>query len=348
MSAIFFVDINLKSQNPTQNPKNEEEKQVSTVTQKEGNYQVKGAKTQNSKPIYLGFWTEGFWDKTANTLHPEVLKALEIKIGKQAAIAHYYRGWEELNTANLLSELLTISQNGWRPMVSANPYFFNECPANGQPLYKAIAQGNCDQFLKEVGQNLKKFAKPMFLRFAWEMNIPSMEWEIARTGSSNEDFISAWRHIHDIIYKEGATNVLWVFAPDVGNTLYRNIYPGDAYVDWTALDGYNWGTTQPWSKWQSFSQVFQSAYKEITKIAPNKPLMLSEVNTTDVGGDKAKWYEDMLITQIPANFPKIGAIVFYNEDRQATEKVNWKIDVSNFTLASFRKGVNSPWYSSSF
>lgn len=325
------------------------------------NEQVKGAETQasttsdtsptpssNQRLVYLGAWTQGFFDAQTDTLHPEVLKSFETKVAKKVAIAHYYRGWEALDSQKFLDEVNEINAKGWRPMVSTNPYFFSKCPTNSLPLYKAIAAGNCDEFLKNIGINLKKLTKPLFLRFAWEMNISSMEWQIERTGSTNVDFISAWQRFHHIIYQEGATNVLWVFAPDVGRTSYQNFYPGSAYVDWLGLDGYNWGLTQPWSKWQSFSEVFTQAYQEITKLAPNKPLMISEVNTTDQGGSKPEWYHNMLEDYVPNKFPNVKAIVIYNEDRRATESVNWLIDVSGESLKAFSQGIKNPIYISSF
>jgi len=300
-----------------------------------------------SRSIYIGFWTQGFFDFKSNTLHPEALTSLELKIGKKAAIAHYYRGWEWLDSSILLSEFETISSYGWRPMISVNPYFFEKCNANGKSLYASIAVGNCDEFLKNAGRNLSQYKKPFFLRFAWEMNIESMEWSIQKTGSTSSDFILAWRRMHDFFEKEGVKNVLWVFAPDVGNTEYGNIYPGDNYVDWVGLDGYNWGTTQSWSRWQSFNEVFSNAYSAITLAAPNKPLMISEINSTDQGGSKVSWYTDALQTQISRNFPKISAVVFYNEDRSARENVNWLIDTSIESLKAFKDGTSNPIYKSS-
>lgn len=310
---------------------------------------MNSAKAKNSmNKVYFGLWTQGFFDPLNSSLHPEALKAVEQKTGKKAAIAHYYRGWGELASPVLLNELQAINSNGWRPMVSANPYFFEKCNSNGVPLYKAIASGNCDEFMHSVGKNLKAFSKSVFLRWAWEMNVSSMEWQVERTGSSSADFIAAWRRFHDIVYAEGATNVLWVFCPDVANFSYGQIYPGDGYVDWIGLDGYNWGTTQSWSSWKSFSQVYSQAYGQITKVAPNKPLMLGEVNTTDKGGDKPAWYKDMLLTQVLDNFPKIKAVVFYNEDRSVKEGVNWLIDVTPASLEVFSEAIKNANYLSGF
>jgi hypothetical protein len=35
---------------------------------------------------------------------------------------------------------------------------------------------------------------------------------------------------------------------------WGNLYPGDAYVDWMGVDGYNWGTSQVGSKWRAFTK----------------------------------------------------------------------------------------------
>lgn len=303
-----------------------------------------------TNPIYLGMWTQGFWDDPSQTLHPEQLINLQNMIGKKTAIAHFYTGWENLPKQSFLNTLQAIQSNGWRPMISANPYFFSACEVNGKTLYKAIADGGCDAFLHEVGKNLKQYGSPLFLRFAWEMNIDSMEWSIQKTGSTPADYIAAWRRFHDIVASEGATNVLWVFSPNTitpSSISYNLLYPGESYVDWLGLDGYNWGTTQSWSKWESFSHVFSQSYNTLVSLAPGKPLMLAEVNTTNVGGDKALWYKDMLGTQLPYNFPHIKAVVFYNENRQK-EKVNWLINISPSSLQSFSENINNPLYLSSF
>ncbi len=307
--------------------------------------------TSPNRSVMLGMWTQGFWDEKSRTLHPENLLTVEQKVGKHMAIAHYYLGWETLGNQSIIPQLQEIVKNGWRPMVSANPYFFDSCPANGKTLYKAIANGNCDAFLHSVGRTLKQFGMPILLRFAWEMNIDSISWSVKKTGDNSTDFTSAWKHFRDIVNSEGATNVLWVWSPNTMTSTsvpYGDLYPGNAYVDWTGLDGYNWGTTQPWSYWRSFSEIFSQSYNALVSLAPNKPLMLGEVNTTNVGGDKSLWYTDMLSAQIPLNFSHIKAIVFYNEDRTSQENVNWLIDINQPSLSAFSKGINNPIYVSSF
>ncbi len=304
-------------------------------------------KTIPGKKIELGVWTEGLYDAQTRKLHPEKLIDFEKKTKKKYSIAHYYRGWESFTDFNLINEFDTLRRNGWTPMINANPYYFKECPYLDVPIYKAIADGKCDKFLHSAGKNLSKVDKPFYLLFAWEMNNADLEWSVPYTRSSSQDFVRAWRHVHNIFEKEKAVNVIWVFCPNIPNVpqySYQDLYPGDPFVDWTCLDGYNWGNTQSWSQWASFSGVFTSSYNLLSGIAPEKPMLIGEVNTTDQGGNKAKWYESMFNEEIPNKFPKIKAVVIFNENRSAQEKVNWKVDISKESLDAFINGVNSPHY----
>ncbi len=311
------------------------------------NYSSVNKNSGSKRQVMVGAWTQGFYNPATQTLNPQKLTDFETMIGKKVAIAHYYLGWQYLSDPVLIRQFSTIRKFGWEPMLNVNPYYFPQCPSSKLPLYSAIAQGKCDTFLKAAGKNLSKIDQPFFLVFAWEMNNPQNQWSIAYTGSTKRDFILAWRHIHNIFKSEGVKNIVWVFCPNVPNTAiypYKDIYPGNNYVDWLGLDGYNWGTSQSWSSWVSFSGVFGSSYNILTTIAPGKPLMLAEVNTTNVGGNKAEWYTDMLNKQIPYNFPKISAVVIYNEDRSKQENVNWIVNINQSSLDAFKKAIANPLY----
>lgn len=303
--------------------------------------------------IELGFWTQGLYDAQTNLIHPEALLSLQKTINKKVAIAHYYVGWEDLPKPDFLQNIQLLQKNNWTPMISSNPYFFAnsdvigaKCPTTAQTLYAAIASGACDTFLHAAGKNLSTINKPFYFVFAWEMNNKSNQWSIPYTRSNPADFIAAWRHIHDIFMQEKVKNILWVFDPNVpeDNVSYKSMYPGDRYVDYFGLDGYNWGVTQSWSSWESFGDIFTKSYNQLLSINPHKKIILVEVNTTDEGGDKGAWYTDMLTHQIPSVFPQISAVVFYNEDRSVQEGINWKVDVNEESLKSFVSAIHTPFY----
>ncbi len=120
------------------------------------------------------------------------------------------------------------------------------------------------------------------------MNGGWFPWSEGVNGNKSGEFVTAWRHVHDIFTSVGATNVTWVWCPNIDPTNdfqnLESLYPGDEYVDWTGLDGYNWGTNpaKP-DRWRSFDQLYKSTYDTIVKaVAPSKPLMISEIGSSRV------------------------------------------------------------------
>lgn len=302
------------------------------------------------KNVYIGAWAGGFWDNDTKTLTVQPLKNFETAIDRKVAFATIYVEWEYLANPDLLNDLNTISDNGWVPLISSNPSFIANCEDNGQPLYSVIADGSCDVFLTNVGKNLKTYNKPIFLRFAWEMNLKDMYWSVERTKSTSQDFIHAWRRFHDILKQEGVDNVVWVLSFNTSSreTIpYADLYPGDEYVDWVAIDGYNWGDTQDWSGWTNFSGVFWNSYSELIAVS-KKPVMLSEVNSAPSGGDKAAWLTDMLTKQIPDNYPQVEAIIFFNENKTAGESVDWRIEKSPAYVEAVKNGLKLSIYQSNY
>ena len=213
-----------------------------------------------------------------------------------------------------------------------------------QPAFSlgAIIGGNYDAYIREFAVKARAWGHPFFLRFDWEMNGFWFPWSEGVNGNTPGQFVAAWRHVHDIFTSVGATNVSWVWCPNVDlfNTLtpLGRLYPGDAYVDWTALDGFNWGERRGSPGWQSFNQVFHRTYRRIVrKVAPGKPLMLAEVASTDRGGSKPAWIKDML-KKVRHRYRKIRAVIWYDVDDRGT---NWPIERRKQDRRAFRKGISA-------
>jgi len=316
----------------------------------QNNYPVSSIKTQPRSAVYLGAWVQGFWENDTKTLNTSVLSDFEEAIDTKMALANIYSEWEYLENKSLITNLNTISKNGWVPIISSNPYFFKDCPEDDKSLYATIASGECDEFLRAAGKNLKSYNKPVFFRFAWEMNLPDMYWSIEKTSSTPEDFVNAWRRIYRIWEEQKVENVVWVLSFNTSHAKtvpYKDLYPGDEYVDWVAIDGYNWGDSHDWSGWADFNGVFRNSYNELVAVT-EKPIMLSEVNSAESGGDKAKWLDDMLSKQIPESFPAVEAIVFFNENKQDGESVDWRIEKSEKYIDAVKKGLSNKLYKRSY
>jgi len=181
------------------------------------------------------------------------------------------------------------------------------------------------------------------------MNGNWFPWSEGVNGNKSGEFVAAWRHVHDVFTAVGATNATWVWCPNVNwYGSFENFkgvsgqYPGDAYVDWTGLDGYNWGTNPSRSgQWQTFNQLYRSSYRYLTEtVAPNKPLMIGEVASSEYGGSKATWIKEML-AQVPTEYPKIRALLWFDK---YDSSMDWPIETSSTAASAFAQGISNPVY----
>lgn len=210
-----------------------------------------------------------------------------------------------------------------------------------QPDYqlKDITAGNHDDKLRRWARQIKAFGKPVYFRPMCEMNGDWTSWAGNANGNAPSDFIPAWKHIYNIFQQEGASNAIFVWAPnrdgDTSNAYktYKTYYPGSEYVDYIGINGYNWGTmykTPTWtSSWQNFSQVFGPSYKIFTTYT-SKPIMIPEMASTDVGGSKALWIKDAY-WQIKANYTRIKIVVWFNINKET----DWRIHNSSTSLQAY-------------
>ena len=242
-----------------------------------------------------------------------------------------------------------VRARGYTPVLSWGSY--DERRGPNQPRFQLadIIDGRYDRFIRAWARGAARWGHRFFLRFDWEMNTNSVPYSENSNGNRPGDFARMWRHVHGLFREQGATNAMWVWCPNVE---YRGsvrplslLYPGDAYVDWSCLDGYNWGTDPARrGRWMSFDRVFRDTYALLTTwIAPTKPVMIGETGSTEHGGSKAGWISDALAVQIPFSYPAVRALVWFNK---RWDGVNWPIESSPAARLAFADAISSPVYSS--
>ena len=76
--------------------------------------------------------------------------------------------------------------------------------------------------------------------------------------------MAAWRRIHDLFTRAGATNVIWVWNPNdiypVPQVQLKPYYPGNAYVNWIGITGYV-ATTGPHTYGSLYAPTVQGDQK---------------------------------------------------------------------------------------
>jgi hypothetical protein len=263
------------------------------------------------------------------------LDSLESLVNRRAELLqsyiHWGGGWGEF--ADVAPSLQAALDHGSIPVVT---WLSGDPTVADQSAYapRLIAAGAFDGYLSSWAAGLRSLGSTVFLRFDPEMNGNWTDYSAGVAGTTADEYVSAWRHIHDVFESAGATNVRWVWSPNVeynGSTSLSSLYPGDGYVDWVALDGYNWGSTNG-KAWQSFSQVFDRSLADLRALT-GRPLMLAEVGSSPIGGDKAAWISDMF-AQLRSH-PEIRAFIWFDLNKET----DWRIQSSAASARAFAAGL---------
>jgi beta-mannanase len=211
-----------------------------------------------------------------------------------------------------------------------------------------IINGLEDSYITTRAQAAGAVGQKFFLRWGHEMNGNWTNWNASKYGSNAAGaakFAQAWQHIHDIFTSAGATNVLWVFSPNVNSVpvetwnTWQSYYPGDAYVDWMAFAGYNFGTGPDGYGWSSFAAITSGIYADLA--ATGKPIMIAEMSSSEEGGDKAAWISAM-VPALENTFPAIKALVWF--DGACEGGYTWCIDSSSTASAAFVTMSLDPYF----
>ncbi len=199
----------------------------------------------------------------------------------------------------------------------------------------AITAGTMDSYLRQYARDARAYGGPIWLRPFHEMNGNWYPWCGTVNGNTPQKSIAAWRHIRSLFIQEGATNVLFVWSPNIHSIPWgtsppiKAYWPGEAYVDIMALDGFNFGAIGG-RNWNTFESLYTGAYREVAALSPAKPIIVAETGCTATGGDKATWISDMFEV-IPRKFPRIVGVVWFNSNKDR----DWRIDSSSASRQAF-------------
>ena len=170
--------------------------------------------------------------------------------GQPLSMVHVYQEWTTPVPAYQLQEILAA---GAIPLID---WKCGDTDAN-------VVAGGDDTMIQSFADELAQLKAPVFLRWFYEPNFPSSNTDNACLGHDGPaGFVAAWRHIWQVFQAAGATNVafVWSIGASGRDQDLINYYPGSAYVDWIAADGYDRPNHQP----VTFTARFQSWYDEFS------------------------------------------------------------------------------------
>lgn len=196
--------------------------------------------------------------------------------------------------------------------------------------YQSILSGKWDTYFKDFAKQLTVYKGPIILVPFSELNGNWNPWSGTTNGNKPQDAVVAWRYIHKFF--DAVPNVkfgLAVNAASVPNTpenQIANYYPGDAYVDYVGVDGFNMGNPS-----LSFDALFNKPLNILKQY--NKPVMIFSFGT-GASPDKAAWLNDALNVQLQ-KYPFVTGWIYFNQNKER----NWLLWSDPNTFSVFTKYI---------
>lgn len=190
-------------------------------------------------------------------------------------------------------------------------------------LLSQIAAGKFDSYIRQFARSVSLFGCPLMLSFGHEFNGPWWPW--GEKYQPATAFVAAWRHIHDLFNASGVRNVIWVWNPNVlndpGVVEPASWWPGAAYVNIVALDGYFWTAST------SFSDVFASSIASVRQFS-SKPIFIAETGAYPGAGMAGR------VTAIFDGAARSGLTGIVYFDIRGNR--DWRLELNPGALAAFR------------
>lgn len=328
-----------------------------------GNVLARQAEAGDEGPVAIGAYLPDV------LFEPELLTEFAEQIRRMPDFLVWYASWDDAFGDEQRQILQRLDAWGLVPVIAWDPMDHFGPPID-QPAYSLanIIRGDFDAMIEGWAQGLKTFGSPVVLNFAHEMNGNWTPWGIGVNGNKPGEFVVAWKHVHDIFTSVGTPNVSWMWTP---NEMYEGVpasieavYPGDDYVDWYGMNGFNWGEAIWWescncrSAWRTFTEIFDKTYHRLAELGP-RPIMIGEVGCAEEGGSKAGWITDAYMVRLPEAYPRIRAVAWFEKVatgldtvepgvvEPTTTAVDWRVTSSAASLEAYASAVATPYYQGS-
>ncbi|MEA2295768.1 MAG: hypothetical protein QOE86_3407 [Solirubrobacteraceae bacterium] len=285
----------------------------------------------------LGVTTPALAADSARRWQPGDLRqvdAFEQDARRHADIVMWFADWAHVanfdpRQAAAIAARHSVPEISWEPWDSTRPL------GAAQPRFtlRRTISGAHDRYIERWAREIAAYRGPVLLRFAQEMNGRWYPWSESINGNHPGQFVRAWRHVHAIFVRAGASNVRWVWSPVAGDVRAEQ-YPGTHYVDVIGLSGFVAGKRVFGGRWRSFATTFGPSLDYVHALAPGKPVSLAEVAAAQGGGDKSTWIAQMF--RAIDRRPYIRSIVWFNIRKEA----DWRIESSPAAERAFATGLS--------
>ena len=188
-----------------------------------------------------------------------------------------------------------------------------------------ICAGRFDDDLRRWAESARTFRGPILIEWGTEPNGEWFAWNGKWNGGAAGPavYVAAYRHIVDVMRAAGADNLQWIWhanwddVPESHWNRLEKYFPGENYCTWMAISAYGPLTPQTLES-ESFREEIDQIYPRLTKLAPNKPIIIAEFGC-DIHHRKvtaAAWARAALLDLFSGRWPAIIGFCWWNQSWQ--------------------------------
>lgn len=312
-------------------------------------------------------WFAPYANDVAKLKHPEMIlvgahdsfmndsfegvERLEDSLQTNFPLVHIYAAWgSEEQHEFPEDQVKTILSIGSVPVITWEPWLHSFSPDEYKGLrpedergingMRDVDSGLYDNYIVKWARAAAGVKKPLFVRLGHEMNDP-YRYQWGPQNNKPAHFVAAWRHVHDIFVREGATNIIWVWNPHQAYGYFDAYYPGADYVDYVGVAVLNFGTAASWSQWWTFDEIFGNYYADLE--AFGKPIMIAELGSLGVGGKREQWFAGAF-DNLHGKYPSVKSVLFFHvsDDKTTTQNtLSWYFIYDKTSLMAAREGLKT-------
>jgi hypothetical protein len=224
-----------------------------------------------------------------------------------------------------------VHSKGVTPVLAWEPRDPSQGSTQSKYSLANIAKGKFDWLIAKYARGIAQLGYPIGIRFAHEMNGNWYPWGATLNGNTPSDYVAAWQRIHNIFVRYGATNVAWMWSPNINRwtqTPLSELYPGDSYVDIVGINGYATKLTD------DFDITFMGTINEIRSFT-QKPMMITETGIDSAIPDKPAKIS-ALFNRLTERGDIIGVIWFNGIGNR-----DWRLTATTAYLNAYKSGYTT-------
>lgn len=280
-------------------------------------------KNMDKNPLLWGVYLDNLYS----------LADFEKKVGKQPDIFATFIHWG--NNKEFPGDIAPIVKDSDKTLLIYWEAMDYNDPSPVQPRfnYDSVLSGYWDEYIRSFANDARAYGGPVILVPFTEMNGDWSAWSGTINNNSAEKHIAAYRRIRTVFRERKADNVKFGWAannddvPETEANRFENYYPGDEYVDYIGVDGFNFD--DPWQNWD---EVFGRSLKRLATMS-DKPIFIFSTACAE-GPKKPEWIRKGLGSRIK-DYPQVIGWIWFNEKKEK----DWRPDSDSESLSVFRDVV---------